>query len=74
MSHLHDMDETYVEHLCVALSIAGRTIWVSILCVIHALVPFLAVNIPSDILKRVVTECEMRKAAAEVRLEEKEDA
>lgn len=47
-NHLHDVGETYWEHLCFATKVSCKLILLSITALIHAIFPFILVKNTSD--------------------------
>jgi len=58
--HPASVDETYVEHMGMAFSFAGRMFLASLACFVHALLPFLFVRTGSmaidELHERMVTK------------------
>lgn len=51
--HLHSVDESYLEHARHALGFSAGLLLAGVVCLVHALVPFLFERTGSDIIRRL---------------------
>ncbi len=60
--HLHDVNETYLQHMGHALSYAGRLAAAAVCALVHALLPFLFVKTASNLIREMYGEMSARGA------------
>ncbi len=60
--HLHDVNETYLQHMGHALSYAGRLAAAAFCALVHALLPFLFVKTASNLIREMYGEMSARGA------------
>lgn len=65
--HLHDAHESYFEHLLFTLRFAATMVVISIVAVIHGVLPFLCTHTASGMLCKLMDEVKARKAMCEAR-------
>jgi hypothetical protein len=49
-AHPASVDESYLEHMAVALSFSARLLFAGIVCLVHAFLPFLFVRTGSQVI------------------------
>ena len=62
MKHLLELNETYLHHAVIALRFAALLFFLSIVAVVHAIVPWLFQNVTSNWITRLASEMEKRAA------------
>tara|TARA_Y100000588_G_scaffold374418_1_gene449444 strand:+ start:555 stop:743 length:189 start_codon:yes stop_codon:yes gene_type:complete len=62
MKHLLELNETYLRHGAIALRFAAILFCLSIVAVVHAIVPWLFQNVTSNWITRLAAEMERRAA------------
>jgi|GEM_PF-577872 len=51
--HLHDVDESYFQHMRHALSFTAALFWAALCCLVHALIPFVCEQRGSQLVSRL---------------------
>jgi hypothetical protein len=62
MKHLLDLNESYLRHAVIALRYAAILFSISIVMIVHAIVPWLFPNLTSNWVTRLASEMEKRAA------------
>lgn len=66
--HPHSIGETYWQHLCYAWLTGLKMIFAGVLCIIHAIFPFLFPTAASSILLKMTEDFVVRMPKAEARI------
>jgi|JI10StandDraft_1071094.scaffolds.fasta_scaffold51275_6 hypothetical protein len=65
--HLHDANETYLQHLGFTLRVACTLVVIAVVAVLHGLMPFILTHTASGMLCKLMDEMKARKALCESR-------
>jgi hypothetical protein len=60
-AHLHELNESYFQHMAAALKIAGTMLWTGMLCVVHSVFPFMFANRANDTVEKLHRFYESRR-------------
>lgn len=62
-NHLHDVEESYFEHMGFALQIAGLSFWAGLVLILHAFIPGIFLTDGSRTIAKMTDIIEARKQA-----------